>query len=96
MADLTGNRQAVIWVRTGSIVAVTPIRVRLDFLAGTAVAMAFPRSPTSTAITAWSLQKLSGGRFTLGLGSQVKGHIERRYGLAWSPAGGHDRSGDSR
>src|SRR3954470_21998875 len=37
----------------------------------TGVAMAFPRSPTITAMSAWSLQKLSGGRFTLGLGSQV-------------------------
>jgi probable F420-dependent oxidoreductase len=52
---------------------------------GTAVAIAFPRSPTVTALSAWTLQKLSGGRFTLGLGSQVRGHIERRYGLAASP-----------
>jgi len=51
---------------------------------GTAVAIAFPRSPTVTALSAWTLQKLSRGRFTLGLGSQVKGHIERRYGLEWS------------
>jgi len=53
----------------------------------TAVAIAFPRSPTVTALSAWTLQRLSGGRFTLGLGSQVKGHIERRYGLAWSAPG---------
>ena len=53
----------------------------------TAVAIAFPRSPTVTALSAWTLQKLSGGRFTLGLGSQVKGHIERRYGMAWSAPG---------
>lgn len=52
---------------------------------GTAVAMAFPRSPTITALHAWTLQKYSRGRFTLGLGSQVKGHVERRYGMAWSP-----------
>ena len=37
----------------------------------TAVAVAFPRSPTVTALSAWTLQKLSHGRFTLGLGSQV-------------------------
>jgi len=54
---------------------------------GTAVAMAFPRSPTITAMTAWSLQKLSRGRFTLGLGSQVKGHIQRRFGMTWSAPG---------
>jgi probable F420-dependent oxidoreductase len=52
---------------------------------GTSVAIAFPRSPTTTALSAWSLQKLSGGRFTLGLGSQVRGHIVRRYGMEWSP-----------
>lgn len=53
----------------------------------TAVAIAFPRSPTSTAMSAWTMQRLSGGRFTLGLGTQVKAHIERRYGMTWSPAG---------
>src|SRR5436309_6937112 len=53
----------------------------------TAVAVAFPRSPAITAMSAWTLARLSKGRFTLGLGSQVKGHIERRYGMRWSPAG---------
>jgi probable F420-dependent oxidoreductase len=53
----------------------------------TAVAIAFPRSPTVTALSAWTLQRLSRGRFTLGLGSQVKGHIERRYGMSWSAPG---------
>ena len=51
---------------------------------GTSVAMAFPRSPTSVAMSAWSLQKLSNGRFMLGLGSQVRAHITRRFGLPWS------------
>jgi probable F420-dependent oxidoreductase len=54
---------------------------------GTAVAISFPRSPTVMALSAWTIQKLSKGRFTLGLGSQVKGHIERRYGMKWSPPG---------
>jgi probable F420-dependent oxidoreductase len=53
----------------------------------TTVAIAFPRSPTVTAMTAWTLQRLSRGRFTLGLGSQVKGHIERRFGIKWSAPG---------
>jgi probable F420-dependent oxidoreductase len=53
----------------------------------TAVAMAFPRSPTITAMSAWTLQKLSGGRFVLGLGSQVRGHIVRRFGLEYRPPG---------
>jgi probable F420-dependent oxidoreductase len=54
---------------------------------GTSVAIAFPRSPAVTAMSAWTLAKLSKGRFILGLGPQVKAHIERRYGLSWSPAG---------
>ncbi len=56
-------------------------RVRL----GTAIAVCFPRSPMVVANTAWDLQTQSGGRFTLGLGAQVKGHNERRFGVAWSP-----------
>jgi probable F420-dependent oxidoreductase len=51
---------------------------------GTSVAIATPRSPTVTAMSAWSLQKLSRGRFLLGLGTQVRAHVERRYGIAWS------------
>lgn len=53
----------------------------------TSVAIAFPRSPAVTATTAWSLARLSGGRFVLGLGSQVKGHIERRFGFKWQAPG---------
>jgi hypothetical protein len=53
----------------------------------TSVAIAFPRSPTVMAMSAWTLQKLSRGRFTLGLGTQVKAHIERRFGVPASPAG---------
>jgi probable F420-dependent oxidoreductase len=45
----------------------------------TGVAVAFPRSPMVTASTAWELAELSHGRFRLGLGTQVKAHIERRY-----------------
>jgi len=51
---------------------------------GTSVAMAFPRSPTITAMSAWTLQKASGGRAILGLGSQVRGHIRRRFGMEWT------------
>jgi probable F420-dependent oxidoreductase len=50
---------------------------------GTAVTIAFPRSPMVMAQNAWDLQALSGGRFVLGLGTQVKAHIERRYSVAW-------------
>jgi len=51
---------------------------------GTNVAIAFPRSPMVTAQLAWDLQHLSGGRFQLGLGTQVKGHIARRYASNWT------------
>jgi probable F420-dependent oxidoreductase len=51
----------------------------------TGVTIAFPRSPTIMALSAWTIQKLSKGRFTLGLGTQVKAHIERRYGMKASP-----------
>jgi probable F420-dependent oxidoreductase len=54
---------------------------------GTSIAVAFPRSPMTAAYIAWDLQRLSGGRFILGLGTQVKGHIQRRYGLAWDAPG---------
>lgn len=50
---------------------------------GTAIAVAFARSPMSLASQAWDLQKMSGGRFVLGLGTQVKAHIERRFGMVW-------------
>jgi len=56
---------------------------------GTAVAIAFGRSPATVAYTAWDLAQLTGGRFILGLGTQVQAHIERRFGMPWpqSPAG---------
>ena len=56
---------------------------------GTAVAISFARSPATLAYTAWDLSQASGGRFILGLGTQVKAHIERRFGMPWpdSPAG---------
>jgi probable F420-dependent oxidoreductase len=50
---------------------------------GTAVAIAFSRSPMEVAQTAWDLQDLSGGRFILGLGTQVKAHVKRRFSMPW-------------
>ena len=50
---------------------------------GTAIALAFVRSPTTLAYLAWDLARLSGGRFILGLGTQVRAHVERRFGMAW-------------
>ena len=51
---------------------------------GTAIAVAFARSPMTLAATAHDLQAFSGGRFILGLGSQIKPHIERRFSMPWS------------
>jgi probable F420-dependent oxidoreductase len=52
-------------------------------LLGTAIAVAFPRSPMVTAQIAWDLAAQSGGRFALGLGTQVKPHIEKRFSTPW-------------
>ncbi|MDR7544375.1 MAG: TIGR03617 family F420-dependent LLM class oxidoreductase [Armatimonadota bacterium] len=52
---------------------------------GTAIALAFTRSPTTLAHVAWDLAQLAGGRFVLGLGTQVKAHITRRFGVVWDP-----------
>ena len=54
---------------------------------GTGIAVAFPRSPMVTAGIAWELAEATGGRFVLGLGSQVKAHIERRYSAEFAPPG---------
>ena len=58
-----------------------------DLDIGTAIAVAFPRSPMVTAQTAWELAEASRGRFILGLGTQVKAHIERRFSTAYDHPG---------
>ena len=65
---------------TMALAATATERIRLQ----TSVTIAFPRSPMVLAMQAWDIQHLSGGRFTLGLGSQVKGHNERRFGGTWT------------
>lgn len=50
---------------------------------GTSIAVAFARSPTILAHTGWDLARFSKGRFILGLGTQVRGHNERRFGVKW-------------
>lgn len=50
---------------------------------GTSIAVAFARSPAILAYTAWDLAGYSKGRFIMGLGTQVKGHNERRFGVKW-------------
>lgn len=56
-------------------------------LLGTGIAVAFARSPMVTAQIAWELAEATGGRFVLGLGSQVKAHVERRYSAEFTPPG---------
>jgi probable F420-dependent oxidoreductase len=53
----------------------------------TGVAVAFPRSPMVTAATAWELADVAAGRFRLGIGPQVKAHVERRYSAPFDPPG---------
>ena len=52
---------------------------------GTAIAVAFARSPMTLATTAYDLQRYTRGRFVLGLGTQIKAHVERRFSMPWSP-----------
>lgn len=51
----------------------------------TGIAVAFPRNPSHIAYQAWDLQKYSKGKFILGLGSQIKTHIEKRFGVEFTP-----------
>jgi len=66
-----------------TLAATSTSRVTLE----THVAIAFPRSPMVIAHTSRDLQELSRGRFRLGLGTQVKGHIERRFSTTWESPG---------
>ena len=65
--------------------AATLAAPELDILTG--VAVAFPRSPMVTAQVAWELADATRGRFRLGLGTQVRAHVERRYGMEFDPPG---------
>ena len=65
--------------------AAAALAADIDLLTG--VAVAFPRSPMVTAQVAWELAEVSGGRFRLGLGTQVRAHVERRYGSPFDPPG---------
>ena len=58
---------------------------------GTSIAVAFARSPMTVAKTAWDLQAFSKGRFILGLGSQIKPHITKRFSMEWSSPGSRMR-----
>lgn len=60
------------------------VRQTSTITVGTAIAVALARNPMTVAYSAWNLSDVSGGRFILGLGSQVKAHIERRYSMPWN------------
>lgn len=70
------------WMAIASASGAAP---SLEFSTG--IAVAFPRSPIIAAGLAWELAENTGGRFRLGLGSQVRAHIERRYGSEFDPPG---------
>ena len=65
--------------------AAAALAADIDLLTG--IAVAFPRSPMVTAQIAWELADATDGRFRLGLGTQVRAHIERRYSATFDPPG---------
>jgi probable F420-dependent oxidoreductase len=76
-----------VWVaetaRSAFVQAAVAARVTSRIAVGTNIALAFPRSPAITAMEARDVAELSGGRFVLGLGAQVKGVMERRFGVPY-------------
>ena len=67
----------------GLLLAAMALNATSKLIVGTGVLVAFPRSPMTVAIASWDLQKMSGGRFELGLGTQIKQNIEQRYSARW-------------
>lgn len=72
-------------VHDGLLVASLALQATTKLHVATSVCVAFTRSPMTTAVASWDLQSYSGGRFELGLGAQVRGNVEDRYGMPWSP-----------
>jgi probable F420-dependent oxidoreductase len=72
-------------VHDGLLAAAAALRATTRLRVATGVLVAFPRSPMVVAMAAWDLAEASGGRFELGLGSQVRGNVEGRYGTPWTP-----------
>jgi len=71
-------------VHDGLLVAGAALQATERLKVATSVLVAFPRSPMTVAVAAWDLAEASGGRFELGLGSQVRGNIVGRYSTPWS------------
>lgn len=70
-------------IHDGLLLSAMALAATEKLIVGTGVLVAFPRSPMITAIASWDLQKMSGGRFELGLGTQIKPNIEQRYSARW-------------
>jgi probable F420-dependent oxidoreductase len=70
-------------VHDGLLLAALALNATQKLVVGTGVLVAFPRSPMITAIASWDLQQMSGGRFELGLGTQIQPNIEQRYSARW-------------
>ena len=66
-------------VHDGLLLACQALGATRRIRVATSVLVAFPRSPMNVALAAWDLQRLSGGRFELGLGTQIRQNIEERY-----------------
>jgi probable F420-dependent oxidoreductase len=87
-ADLEARGYAGIWAAEVDhdpfLLLHTAGQATRQVTVGTAIAVAFARSPMTLALTAHDLQRSTRGRFVLGLGTQIKAHIERRYSMPWS------------
>lgn len=70
-------------IHDGLLLSALALNATKNLIVGTGVLVAFPRSPMTVAIAAWDLQKMSAGRFELGLGTQIKPNIEQRYSARW-------------
>lgn len=72
-------------IHDGLLLACQALSATSRLKVGTSVLIVFPRSPMNVALAAWDLQKMSGGRFELGMGTQIKQNIEDRYSARWLP-----------
>ncbi len=72
-------------VHDGLLLACQALTATRRIRVATSVLIAFPRSPMNVALAAWDLQRMSGGRFELGLGTQIRQNIEDRYSARWLP-----------
>ena len=71
-------------IHDGLLLSAMALAATRKLIVGTGVLVAFPRSPMTVAVASWDLQKMSGGRFELGLGTQIKQNIEERYSAKWA------------